>query len=129
MRLAQRLYEMGHITYMRTDSPSLSKSATEIARTRAVAEYGNGCVLPPGGGPAQRKKNKAAAGAQEAHEAIRPAAVDGGFASPKSLAGVLSSESDSRMLSLYELIYRRTLASVMAPAVSDATSVVVVAGL
>ena len=68
MRVAQRLYENGYITYMRTDSTTLSESAIDAARTQARELYGDAYVLPTPRQYTRKVKN-----AQEAHEAIRPA--------------------------------------------------------
>lgn len=105
MSLAQSLYENGYITYMRTDSTNLSAQATQAARAAAVELYGMESV------PEQpRIYAKKAKGAQEAHEAIRPAGAK--FAHPSQLAGRVSGAEQS----LYELIWKRTVASQMADA-------------
>jgi DNA topoisomerase I len=106
MRLAQELYEEGHISYMRTDSPNMSEEAVGVALTTARALFGEGEVDTQG----KTKKNAASATAQEAHEAIRPAVVDGRFQDPKQLR---EGGMDPKKADLYELIYSRTLASVM----------------
>lgn len=111
MRLAQRLYENGHITYMRTDSVTLSQQATEAARAQATALYGADAVPKSPRQYASKAKN-----AQEAHEAIRPAGDS--FARPEQLAGTL----DNDELRLYELIWRRTVASQMVDARGTSTS-------
>lgn len=112
MKIAQSLYEKGFITYMRTDSPSLSKEGTFAARAAAEALYGKDC-LPP-----QPRFYKArSANAQEAHEAIRPAAVNGAFAAPEE-TGLAGKE-----LSLYRLIFKRAVASQMADARKLTTTV------
>jgi DNA topoisomerase I len=103
MQVAQRLYENGFITYMRTDSTTLSDQAIEAARSQARALYGADYV------PAQaRRYDKKVKNAQEAHEAIRPAGD--AFRRPEQtgLGG-----DDAR---LYELIWKRTVASQMADA-------------
>lgn len=100
MELAQKLYEAGHITYMRTDSPNLSESA--IAEIRAYCDA-QGWPLP-----AKPRTWKSKAGAQEAHEAIRPTHVD------VEEAGETDDEK-----ALYRLIRIRTLASQLADAVFD----------
>jgi DNA topoisomerase-1 len=100
MDVAQKLYEGGHITYMRTDSPSLSEEATAAARAVAVAAFGPGAVSPNPRTYAAKAKN-----AQEAHEAIRPAGKV--FKAPDT-TGLSGDE-----LALYDLIYRRTVASQM----------------
>ncbi len=105
MQLAQRLYENGFITYMRTDSTTLSDQALAAARTQAVALYGSDYV------PAQpRRYEKRVKNAQEAHEAIRPAGD--AFRTPEQVVGQLSGD-ESR---LYDLIWKRTVASQMADA-------------
>ncbi|MEV0894491.1 type I DNA topoisomerase [Promicromonospora sp. MEB111] len=112
MRTAQGLYENGYITYMRTDSPSLSKEATDAARRQAAELYGAEYV--PG---APRLYNSKAKGAQEAHEAIRPAGDS--FRTPAQVAGELSGDQ----FRLYELIWKRTVASQMADAKGSTASV------
>ena len=102
MRAAQRLYENGYITYMRTDSTTLSKEAVEAARTRAREDYGADHV--PGAPRTYASKVK---NAQEAHEAIRPAGSN--FRRP----GELGAEMGPDEQKLYELIYRRTVACQM----------------
>jgi DNA topoisomerase-1 len=102
MRLAQRLYENGFITYMRTDSVALSKAAEDAARAQAAEKYGAETV------PEQpRKYERAVANAQEAHEAIRPAGDR--FRTPAQVSAELSRDE----LALYTLIWQRTLASQM----------------
>jgi DNA topoisomerase-1 len=112
MRTAQRLYENGYITYMRTDSTNLSETALSAARSQARELYGDAYV------PAEPRryatKNK---GAQEAHEAIRPAGDS--FRTPGQLAGQLGRDE----VRLYELIWQRTVASQMADAVGQTVSV------
>src|SRR5690606_4803015 len=103
MRTAQGLYENGYITYMRTDSPSLSKEAIDAARAQATELYGADYV--PGRARVYQSKSK---GAQEAHEAIRPAGDT--FRTPAQLAGELAGDQ----FRLYELIWKRTAASQMA---------------
>ncbi|WP_448625652.1 type I DNA topoisomerase [Geodermatophilus sp. URMC 64] len=112
MRVAQRLYENGHITYMRTDSTNLSNEAINAARTQARELYGDAYV------PAEaRRYAKKAKGAQEAHEAIRPAGDH--FRTPGQLAGQLARDE----FRLYELIWQRTIASQMADAVGQTVSI------
>ncbi|MGY1591102.1 type I DNA topoisomerase [Geodermatophilus sp. SYSU D00708] len=112
MRVAQRLYENGHITYMRTDSTNLSNEAINAARTQARQLYGDAFV------PAEpRRYAKKAKGAQEAHEAIRPAGDS--FRTPGQLAGQLARDE----FRLYELIWQRTVASQMADAVGQTVSI------
>ncbi|MGO3362199.1 MAG: type I DNA topoisomerase [Corynebacterium sp.] len=105
MRIAQRLYENGHITYMRTDSTTLSKSGIDAARQQARELYGASYVHDSPRQYARKVKNS-----QEAHEAIRPAGET--FATPGKLAGQLDAEE----FKLYELIWQRTVASQMADA-------------
>jgi len=112
MQVAQRLYENGFITYMRTDSTFLSDEAVATARREISARYGADYV------PAQpRRYSRKVKNAQEAHEAIRPAGDD--FRAPDSLAGSLSGDD----LRLYELIWKRTMASQMADAVGRTVQV------
>jgi len=102
MRLAQRLYENGHITYMRTDSVNLSESALTAARAHATKTYGAETV------PAKpRRYQRAVANAQEAHEAIRPAGD--AFRAPAELRQELARDE----LALYDLIFKRTISSQM----------------
>ncbi|MBI2285560.1 type I DNA topoisomerase [Candidatus Saccharibacteria bacterium] len=105
MRLAQRLYENGHITYMRTDSTTLSPLAIKAARTYIEANYGASYAHT-------RQFKTKIQSAQEAHEAIRPTHI------VKTKAG-----ADNQQQKLYELIWRRTLASQMTPAQIDRTEV------
>ncbi len=105
MSVAQRLYENGHITYMRTDSTTLSQSAITAARTQAAELYGEEYVHP-----SPRQYTRKVKNAQEAHEAIRPAGDT--FATP----GALHRELDGDEFRLYELIWQRTVASQMADA-------------
>ncbi len=106
MRTAQTLYEQGFITYMRTDSPNLSSQAVSAARNSILKRFDTNYLHTQ-----QRQFFKKSKNAQEAHEAIRPAGDT--FIDPDdtSLQG--------RELSLYRLIWHRTLASQMAPAVKD----------
>ena len=105
MRIAQRLYENGHITYMRTDSTSLSKQGLDAAREAASSIFGAEFVAD---GP--RTYDRKVKNSQEAHEAIRPAGER--FATPGQLAGQLDAEE----YKLYELIWKRTVACQMADA-------------
>jgi DNA topoisomerase-1 len=105
MRIAQRLYENGYITYMRTDSTNLSASAIDAARRQATELYGPEYVHDTPRQYTRKVKN-----AQEAHEAIRPAGDS--FATP----GQLHSSLDTDEFRLYELIWQRTVASQMADA-------------
>src|SRR3954454_18340393 len=112
MRTAQRLYENGYITYMRTDSTTLSATALSAARAQARELYGDAYV------PAEpRIYTRKVKNAQEAHEAIRPAGDS--FRTPGQVASQLSSEE----FRLYALIWQRTLASQMADAVGTTVSV------
>jgi DNA topoisomerase-1 len=112
MRLAQRLYENGHITYMRTDSVNLSDTAVAAARAHAARVYGAATVPPQ-----PRRYERAVANAQEAHEAIRPAGDT--FRTPESLARKVSRDE----LALYELIFKRTVASQMNDAVGQTVTI------
>ena len=112
MRVAQRLYENGHITYMRTDSTNLSNTAVEAARSQAAELYGAQYVPAEPRRYARKVKN-----AQEAHEAIRPAGNR--FSTPNQLKGRLTAEEHR----LYDLIWRRTLACQMVDATGNSTSV------
>ncbi|MDT5216176.1 MAG: topoisomerase [Mycobacterium sp.] len=105
MSIAQRLYENGYITYMRTDSTTLSESAITAARNQAGQLYGQEYVHP-----SPRQYTRKVKNAQEAHEAIRPAGDV--FQTP----GQLHSALDSDEFRLYELIWQRTVASQMADA-------------
>ena len=112
MGVAQRLYEKGFITYMRTDSTALSTQAVSAARTQAVALYGDRAVPPNPRSYANKSKN-----AQEAHEAIRPSGDS--FRTPASLGSSL----DRDELRLYDLIWKRTVASQMSDAKYETTTV------
>ena len=105
MRVAQRLYENGYITYMRTDSTTLSEAALTAARSQARDMYGAEYVPD-----APRRYEKKVKNAQEAHEAIRPAGDR--FRTPAQVAGELRGDE----FALYELIWKRTVASQMADA-------------
>lgn len=102
MRVAQRLYEEGYITYMRTDSVNLSQEAINGAKAQIISEFGEKYSKP-------RNYTTKSASAQEAHEAIRPTDF-----SVKSIG-------DAQLNKLYQLIYRRTLASQMANAEIEKT--------
>lgn len=104
MRLAQRLYEEGYITYMRTDSVNLSQEAIEGAKNQIVSEYGAEYSSP-------RNYTTKSSSAQEAHEAIRPTDF-----SVKTIG-------DAQLSKLYQLIYRRTLASQMSNAKIEKTTI------
>jgi DNA topoisomerase-1 len=105
MRVAQRLYERGYITYMRTDSTTLSETALTAARTQARERYGPDFVPN-----APRHYDRKVKNAQEAHEAIRPAGDR--FRLPDEVRRELDRDEGA----LYELIWMRTLASQMADA-------------
>lgn len=114
MMLAQRLYEAGHITYMRTDSTNLSSDAVSACRDYIQQRFGAKYL------PAQPQVYSSKGNAQEAHEAIRPSDVN-------VLASVLSDmEADARKL--YELIWRQFVACQMPPALYDVTNISVAAG-
>jgi DNA topoisomerase-1 len=112
MRTAQSLYENGYITYMRTDSPVLSTQAIDAARRQAAELYGADHL--PDKPRVYASKSK---GAQEAHEAIRPAGDN--FRTPAQVARELSGDQ----FRLYELIWKRTVASQMADARGSTASV------
>jgi DNA topoisomerase-1 len=112
MRVAQRLYENGFITYMRTDSTTLSESALAVARDQARTLYGADAVPD-----APRQYNRKVKNAQEAHEAIRPAGDR--FRTPDDVRSQLSGDE----YNVYELIWKRTLASQMADARGQTVSV------
>jgi DNA topoisomerase-1 len=105
MRVAQRLYENGYITYMRTDSTTLSEAALTAARAQARELYGADSVPD-----SPRRYEKKVKNAQEAHEAIRPAGDS--FRMPQQVARELSSDE----LALYDLVWKRTVASQMVDA-------------
>lgn len=105
MRLAQSLYEAGHITYMRTDSVNLSTLALSTAKAEILAEYGEAYSRT-------RQYHTSSKGAQEAHEAIRPTYMD-----KRSAGGT----DDERRL--YELIWKRTIACQMADAEIETTRI------
>ncbi|HEY7916996.1 MAG TPA: type I DNA topoisomerase, partial [Acidimicrobiales bacterium] len=112
MQIAQRLYEDGWITYMRTDSTTLSSQALDAARAQASALYGPAFV------PAQpRRYERKVKNAQEAHEAIRPAGES--FRTPDEAARSLSGDE----FRLYDLIWKRTVASQMADATGTSAQV------
>jgi DNA topoisomerase I len=110
MSVAQRLYENGHITYMRTDSVTLSQTALNAARTQARQLYGDEYVPN-----APRTYDSKVKNAQEAHEAIRPAGD--AFKTPAQ-SGLSRDE-----LRLYELVWKRTVASQMKDATGESVSV------
>ena len=105
MRLAQSLYESGKITYMRTDSVNLSSLALATSKNVITEQYGEQYVHT-------RQYHTKAKGAQEAHEAIRPTYMD-----------VLSAGNGRDEQRLYELIWKRTIASQMAEAESERTTI------
>jgi DNA topoisomerase-1 len=107
MTLAQRLYESGHITYMRTDSTNLSVIAIKAAEEYIKKSYGDKYLHT-------RQYKTKTAGAQEAHEAIRPTRFS-----------ALSAGADASQKKLYELIWRRALASQMAPAAIQRTEITI----
>lgn len=103
MRTAQRLYEQGFITYMRTDSTSLSQEAIEASRRAVASRYGKDFLSPEARQYATKSRN-----AQEAHEAIRPAGTQMATRDDLGLGGEEGA--------LYDLIWKRTVASQMAEA-------------
>ena len=113
MSIAQRLYENGYITYMRTDSVTLSQTAISAARKQAAELYGANYVPDAPRTYASKVKN-----AQEAHEAIRPAGDS--FRTPAQVAKDHLSSDERR---LYELIWKRTVASQMKDATGESVSV------
>jgi len=112
MRLAQTLYENGYITYMRTDSTNLSTQAIDAARSQVAELYG--AEYLPDRPRTYQTKSK---GAQEAHEAIRPAGA--AFRTPQEL----ESELEPDAWKVYDLVWKRTLACQMKDAVGQRTSV------
>ena len=104
MTVAQKLYESGMITYMRTDSVNLSDTALDGAKATILKNYGEEYSNP-------RKYKSKAKGAQEAHEAIRPTNMD-----------LQNIEDDSSLQRLYALIWKRTVASQMADAILEKTT-------
>ncbi|MBF4608739.1 type I DNA topoisomerase [Curtobacterium sp. VKM Ac-1393] len=112
-RAAQTLYENGYITYIRTDSVSLSKQAIDAARKQAADLYGSATVPDKPRLYASKSKN-----AQEAHEAIRPSGDS--FRTPQELQGTLTGVE----WRLYDLIWKRTVASQMADAKGSTASIV-----
>jgi DNA topoisomerase I len=111
MRVAQRLYENGYITYMRTDSTTLSESALTAARSQAASLFGPEYV------PAQpRRYERKVKNAQEAHEAVRPSGDV--FRTPQEVERELTRDEHR----LYELIWIRTVASQMADAKGNTVS-------
>jgi len=115
MRTAQRLYEEGLITYMRTDSPNLSQEAINAARNMVIDLYGKEYLNPE-----VRQYSAKQKGAQEAHEAIRPAGAEFTHPDKTGLSG--------RELSLYELIWKRTMATQMKEAEKASMTIKIEAG-
>lgn len=107
MTIAQKLYESGKITYMRTDSVNLSETAIEMAKNTIVKEFGDKYSNP-------RQYKTKSKGAQEAHEAIRPTYIDN--------STVDGTPQEKR---LYELIWKRTIASQMSDAALEKTTAVI----
>ena len=114
MRVAQGLYERGYITYMRTDSTTLSETAVAAARSQAAELYGHDHVAD-----APRRYDRKVKNAQEAHEAIRPAGDS--FRTPGEVQRELSGDE----FALYDLVWKRTLASQMADARVATTTVTI----
>ncbi len=112
MRIAQKLYEEGYITYMRTDSTNLSNQAVEAARHAVERMYGDDYLSKK-----VRTYGKKSKGAQEAHEAVRPAGSYFRTPSDTSLTG--------REARLYDLIWKRTMATQMADARIEFTNVLI----
>ncbi len=111
MRVAQGLYERGYITYMRTDNVTLSEEALSAVRAEVKRGYGDKFLSP-----APRQFSSKIKNAQEAHEAIRPSTP---LRSPDSLAAELNGQE----LSMYRMIWQRTLASQMADATGTTMTV------
>ncbi len=118
MQVAQRLYEQGYITYMRTDSTTLSDEALTAARSQAREMYGDAYVPD-----APRRYERKVKNAQEAHEAIRPSGET--FRTPEQAGRELSGDE----LRLYELIWKRTVASQMNDATGTSAQVRLTAGV
>lgn len=123
MSIAQRLYENGFITYMRTDSPTLSDTAKDVAMNIVTKKFGVNYLNDEQEttGKSRKKKDLPPKNAQEAHEAIRPADKNGVFEEPSA------TKLDGDEFTLYSLIYRRTLASVMKSCESLTTTVTITA--
>src|SRR5262245_7364986 len=114
MQVAQSLYENGHITYMRTDSTNLAQVAVDDARRLVAEEYGNDFL------PAEPRVYKSKVkNAQEAHEGIRPAGH------PFELPGVLRNELNADEFKIFEMVWKRTMASQMADARGRRTTVTI----
>jgi DNA topoisomerase-1 len=114
MQIAQSLYENGHITYMRTDSTNMAKVAVDAARDLVASEYGNDYL--PAAPRVYRSKVK---NAQEAHEAIRPAGH------PFELPSAVKSQLNVDEFRIFELIWKRTVASQMADARGRRTTITI----
>ncbi|WAC67469.1 type I DNA topoisomerase [Agrococcus sp. SL85] len=114
MSVAQSLYEQGYITYMRTDSPSLSAQAIQAARKQATSLYG-GASIPQ----TPRHYSGKSKSAQEAHEAIRPSGET--FRTPSEVKGSLTPNEQR----LYELIWKRTVASQMIDATGQTATITI----
>ncbi|MDA1052485.1 MAG: type I DNA topoisomerase [Planctomycetota bacterium] len=114
MNAAQSLYENGHITYMRTDSTNLAQVAVDAARDLVNSEYGTEYLPETPRTYTNKVKN-----AQEAHEAIRPAGH------PFELPGVLKSSLNSDEFRLFEMIWKRTIASQMVDARGHNTTITI----
>ncbi|QUW18492.1 type I DNA topoisomerase [Agrococcus sp. Marseille-Q4369] len=114
MSVAQSLYEQGYITYMRTDSPSLSAQAIKAAREQATALYGKGSIPQ-----AARHYSGKSKSAQEAHEAIRPSGD--AFRTPAEVKASLTPNEHR----LYELIWKRTVASQMIDATGQTATITI----
>jgi len=113
MQVAQQLFENGYITYHRSDSPRLSEDAVLLLRSLIKRLYGKDFL------PEKPFSYKAKDGAQDAHEAIRPTKL-----TPEGAPDVLREKLTPQQLKLYTLIWKRTLACQMAPAVWDTQNVV-----
>ncbi|NMH63582.1 type I DNA topoisomerase [Shewanella salipaludis] len=114
MMMAQRLYEAGHITYMRTDSTNLSQEALDNVRDMIAKEFGDKYL------PKEPIRYGSKEGAQEAHEAIRPSNVQ--------IQAALLTDMERDAQRLYELIWRQFVSCQMTPAQYDATKLTVRAG-
>ncbi|WP_062211134.1 type I DNA topoisomerase [Demequina oxidasica] len=114
MGVAQALYQQGYITYMRSDSPTLSSEAIKAARSQAIELFGSDAVPT-----SPRIYASADSNAQEAHEAIRPSGDK--FRTPESLRTQLRGDE----FRMYEMIWKRTLASQMADAVGTTSTITI----
>ncbi|MFO0924450.1 MAG: type I DNA topoisomerase [Pirellulales bacterium] len=117
MQIAQSLYENGYITYMRTDSTNLAQVAIDAARDLVQSQYGSHFLHPTARNYSTKVKN-----AQEAHEAIRPAGH------PFQLPDALRNELDRDQFRLFEMIWKRTIASQMADARKQRMTVTIEGG-